>query len=122
MIIIYYSLVILVFIKNLQSLNTYSNKRFNEWTFVTAHNANLNWEDSRVLPELANQNVGIDNQLNYGVRGFMLDIDWKVCSVFEKIFNSCSCEGVRIFYFYNLKNTYLFRIPLNTVMHVSWSL
>ena len=72
----------------------YSDKRLNEWTWVTAHNANLNWEDSRVLFELANQRVGIDKQLKYGVRGFMFDIDWKVCSVFEKLLNTCSCEGV----------------------------
>jgi hypothetical protein len=94
MIIICYSLFALFFTKSLQSLNIYSNKRFNEWTFVTAHNSNLNWEDSRVLPELANQNVGIDKQLSYGVRGFMFDIDWKVCSVLERIFNSCTCEGI----------------------------
>ena len=30
----------------------------------------------------------------YGVRGLMLDIDLKTCSFFEKLFDTCSCQGI----------------------------
>ena len=86
--------IFIFYAKNFLALKTYSNKRLNEWTVITAHNANLNWEDSKVLPNLANQKFSIDKQISFGVRGFMVDIDWKVCSAFEKFFKSCSCEGV----------------------------
>lgn len=38
--------------------------------------------------------MSIENQLKHGVRGLMLDIDNKICSYFEKLINSCTCEGV----------------------------
>lgn len=38
--------------------------------------------------------MSIDNQLKFGVRGLMLDIDNKMCNYFEKLINSCTCEGV----------------------------
>jgi hypothetical protein len=71
----------------------YGNKRLNEWTFLTAHNSHVNWDDSSVMNQLNNQNFGIDKQLEYGVRGFMFDIDWKTCSSLESFFKNCKCEG-----------------------------
>jgi hypothetical protein len=38
--------------------------------------------------------MSIDNQLKHGVRGLMLDIDNKMCNYFEKLINTCTCEGV----------------------------
>jgi len=72
----------------------YSNARFNEWTWLTAHNANNNPSDSGVISGVANQIFGIDTQLKYGVRGFMFDIAWKSCSFLEKLFQTCKCQGV----------------------------
>jgi hypothetical protein len=50
----------------------YGNRRFDELTFLTAHNAFANYEDSRW--SLPNQTRGIGRALRDGVRGFMLDI------------------------------------------------
>lgn len=71
----------------------YSNKRLNEWTWLTAHNAHLNWHDSGVIYMASNQNLSVDQQLRYGVRGFMFDVDFKTCSDLEHMLNVCSCEG-----------------------------
>jgi hypothetical protein len=71
----------------------YGNKSLDEWTFLTAHNSHVNWPDSKILDALTNQNHGIDTQLEYGVRGFMFDIDWKQCSPFEQFFGACKCKG-----------------------------
>jgi hypothetical protein len=71
----------------------YGNKSLDEWTFLTAHNSHVNWPDSKILDALTNQNHGIDTQLEYGVRGFMFDIDWKQCSSFEQFFGACKCKG-----------------------------
>lgn len=72
----------------------YSNKRFNEWTWLTAHNAHLNWHDSEVIYIASNQNLSLDEQLKAGVRGFMFDIDHHECSYFEHLLNTCKCEGI----------------------------
>jgi hypothetical protein len=72
----------------------YSNRRFNEWTWLVSHNSPLNWIDNNVIHYASNQNLSIDQQLRDGVRGFMLDIDLKKCSDFEKLFNNCNCEGI----------------------------
>lgn len=71
----------------------YSNKRFNEWTWLTAHNSHLNWHDSSVVYMARNQELSIDDQLRYGVRGFMFDIDLKTCSALSNLLGTCSCEG-----------------------------
>jgi hypothetical protein len=71
----------------------YGEKRFNEWTWLTAHNAHLNWHDSSVIDYASNQNMSIDKQLQHGVRAFMLDISYKTCSSMETWFNTCPCEG-----------------------------
>jgi hypothetical protein len=72
----------------------YSNRRFNEWTWLVSHNSPLNWVDNNVIHYASNQNSSIDQQLKDGVRGFMLDIDLKQCSDFEKMFSNCNCEGI----------------------------
>ena len=71
----------------------YGNKRFNEWTWLTAHNSHLNWHDSSVIGMASNQEMSIEIQLKNGVRGFMFDIDLKTCSSVEIWFSSCQCEG-----------------------------
>lgn len=76
--------------------NNYSEKRFNEWTWLTAHNSHLNWHDSSVLYMARNQELSIDDQLRYGVRGFMFDIDIKTCSSLSILLGTCSCEGTYI--------------------------
>lgn len=76
------------------SINKYGNKTFDEWTWLTAHNAHVNWEDSQTLDAFTNQNFGISKQLDEGVRGFMFDIDWKNCSNVENFFGSCKCSGI----------------------------
>lgn len=80
------------------STKKYGNKTFDEWTWLTAHNAHVNWEDSETLEAFTNQNFGIAKQLEVGVRGFMFDIDWKSCSSFEKFFGSCKCSGMILLY------------------------
>jgi hypothetical protein len=50
----------------------YGNRRLDELTFLTAHNAFANYEDSRW--SLPNQSRGIGRALRDGVRGFMLDV------------------------------------------------
>lgn len=75
------------------SPSKYGNKTFDEWTWLTAHNAHINWEDSRILEAFTNQYYSVERQLDYGVRGFMFDIDWKSCSGFEAFFGSCRCTG-----------------------------
>jgi hypothetical protein len=73
----------------------YGEKRFHEWTWLTAHNSHINWEDNSVIYYATNQKIGIDKQLKSGVRGFMFDICfWKSCSQFEKFFKTCKCEGI----------------------------
>ncbi len=86
---LYLSLVI----SNVLTLK-YGNKTFDEWTWLTAHNSHVNWEDSGTIDALVNQNLNIEKQLEYGVRGFLFDIDWKNCSNIEKIFGTCICEGI----------------------------
>ncbi len=73
--------------------NKYGNKTFDQWTWLTAHNAHINWDDSRILEAFTNQYYSVERQLDYGVRGFMFDIDWKDCSGFEAFFGSCRCTG-----------------------------
>jgi hypothetical protein len=73
---------------------SYGNKTFKEWTWITAHNANVNPEDSSVIAEASNQKYGISKLLKYGVRGFMLDISYRKCSLLEKAFKTCHCEGI----------------------------
>ena len=72
----------------------YSNRRFNEWSWLVSHNSPLNWIDNNVIHYASNQNSSIDQQLKDGVRGFMLDIDLKKCTDFEKLFGNCNCEGI----------------------------
>lgn len=72
----------------------YGEKRFNEWTWLMAHNAHLNWHDSSVIDYASNQNMSLDEQLTHGVRGFMLDIDVKTCHDLDYWFSTCYCEGV----------------------------
>ncbi|CAF0951078.1 unnamed protein product [Brachionus calyciflorus] len=72
----------------------YLNKSLNEITWLTAHNSHLNVFDNVVLEIASNQNLSLDKQLYYGVRGFMLDIDLLQCSKLRSLFGSCSCEGV----------------------------
>lgn len=88
-------LLYIVFLSELSNAyeTSYFNRRLNEWTFLTAHNSHVNWEDSGVMSQLTNQNFGIDKQLEYGVRGFMFDIDLKSCSSIETFFKNCKCEG-----------------------------
>lgn len=89
------SLFIIIFelcFLNVASLQ-YLTKRLNEWTFLTTHNSHVNWDDSSVVTQLTNQDVNIDKQLEFGVRGFMFDIDWKTCSSIESFFKNCKCEG-----------------------------
>ena len=74
----------------------YLNSYFNEWTWLTSHNSHLNWHDNSVIYLASNQNLSIDQQLKYGVRGFMLDIDYKKCNDLERLFGSCKCEGIFI--------------------------
>jgi hypothetical protein len=50
----------------------YGKARFDELTFLTAHNAFANPEDSKYVA--MNQSRGISRALNDGVRGFMLDV------------------------------------------------
>ena len=50
----------------------YGRSRFDELTFLTAHNAFANYEDSRW--SVPNQSRGISRALSDGVRAFMLDI------------------------------------------------
>jgi len=50
----------------------YGNRRFDELTFLTAHNAYANYEDARWISP--NQSRGIGRALRDGVRGFMLDV------------------------------------------------
>lgn len=73
--------------------SNYSNKRFNEWSWLTAHNSHLNWQDSSVVYMARNQELSIDEQLQFGVRGFMFDIDEKTCSTMDNLFGTCTCEG-----------------------------
>jgi hypothetical protein len=61
---------------------------------LTSHNSHLNWIDSNVMNLASNQYLSISDQLKYGVRGFMLDIDWKECSVLQKLFTTCNCEKI----------------------------
>lgn len=97
-------IVLLIIIKISASQSVYSNnstnstskygeKRFDEWTWLTAHNSHLNWPDSSVIYVASNQNLSIDEQLKYGVRGFMFDVDYHKCSHLSSLLNSCSCEG-----------------------------
>ncbi len=75
-------------------LQKYGNKTFKEWTWITAHNANVNPEDSSVIVEASNQKYSISKLLKFGVRGFMLDISYRQCNLFDKIFKTCHCEGI----------------------------
>ena len=72
----------------------YGDKKLNEWTWITAHNANLNWDDGGIIDQAGSQKYSIDKQLKIGVRGFMLDISNRVCTPLEKMFAACSCEGI----------------------------
>lgn len=56
---------------NKLSTSNYGNKRLNEWTFLTSHNSQLNWADNSVIYPASNQNLSLNDQLKYGVRGFM---------------------------------------------------
>jgi len=59
----------LILFETIQSVNIteYGNKRLNEWTFLTTHNSHVNWDDSSVVSQLSNQDVGIQKQLEYGI-------------------------------------------------------
>jgi hypothetical protein len=96
--VIQFILVLTLFLSKLcaSTLNEakYGQKKLNEWTFLIAHNSHLNWHDSKVLDYASNQELSIDKQLQHGVRGFMFDIDYKICSTIEKLFGTCKCEGV----------------------------
>lgn len=86
-------LVIAFRLAHICAQNNYLDKKFNEWTWLTSHNSHLNWVDSSVIYFASNQNLSLDDQLKFGVRGFMVDVDYKNCSYLEKILNSCNCEG-----------------------------
>lgn len=90
----YFVKLILIAFLCVAASSKYENKTFNDWTWIVAHNANVNWDDSGVIIELSNQKYGIDKLLRYGVRGFMFDIDVKKCNELEKAFQLCKCEGV----------------------------
>ena len=85
------------------SLAKYGSKRLNEFTWLVAHNAHLNWHDSSVIEFASNQALSLDKQLKHGVRGFMFDIDMKTCSSLDKWLGTCQCEGILTGFFFSLK-------------------
>lgn len=91
------AVLIMIHISILRSemnISDYYKRRLNEWTWLTSHNSHLNWADNGVIYLASNQNLSIDQQLNAGVRGFMFDIDLKSCTGFEKLLDTCGCEGI----------------------------
>lgn len=72
----------------------YLDKKFNQITWLTAHNSHLNWIDNSVIELASNQNLSIDQQLANGVRAFMFDIDYSECSGFQSFLGTCKCQGV----------------------------
>jgi chitinase len=61
-----------VFPETYTRIPTERSKRFDEYTWLTAHNAFVNYEDARWTAP--NQSYGIIKQLDNGVRGLMLDV------------------------------------------------
>ena len=61
-----------VFPETYQGIRTSRSIRFDEYTWLTSHNAFVNYEDARWTAP--NQSYGIIKQLDNGVRGLMLDV------------------------------------------------
>lgn len=97
---IFYSIIFFSLLKSFIPFNIsidkekYLDKKFNQVTWLTAHNSHLNWIDNSVIEFASNQNLSIDQQLASGVRGFMFDIDYSECSDFQTFFGTCKCQGV----------------------------
>ena len=91
---LHFTLFVLSLMNAFGSSLKYGNKRFDEWTWLTAHNSQTNKKDSGVDFYLQDQDFDLETQLKNGVRGFMFDLTEKKCSNLEKILKICKCEGI----------------------------
>ncbi|HEV7700464.1 MAG TPA: hypothetical protein VGO43_09585 [Pyrinomonadaceae bacterium] len=84
-----------VFPETYTGIPTTRSKHFDEYTWLTAHNAFMNYDDARWTAP--NQSYGIIKQLESGVRGLMLDVynfesHWATCGV--SFGSDCAKKGI----------------------------